>query len=115
VQIRRIAEEHGIPPRFLVQILAQLKSAGLVTSVRGAGGGYLLNRPPTSVTLLDVLTIMEGDDEPTTNCAKSTPLCTALLELRQELCQAQRDRLESTTLADLAEQATSTAEPMWYI
>lgn len=115
VQIRRIAEEHGIPPRFLVQILAQLKGAGLVASVRGAGGGYLLNRPPHAVTLLDVLAIMEGDDTPTTNCAKSSPLSAALLSLRHELCQVRRERLESLTLADLAEQATATAEPMWYI
>ena len=38
VRIRRIAERHDVPPRFLVQILLQLKGAGLVTSVRGAAG-----------------------------------------------------------------------------
>ncbi len=42
VRIRTIADEHGIPSRFLVQILLQLKGAGLVSSTRGAAGGYQL-------------------------------------------------------------------------
>ena len=44
VRIRRIAERHDVPSRFLVQILLQLKGAGLVASDRGAAGGYLLIR-----------------------------------------------------------------------
>ena len=46
VRIRRIAERHDVPPRFLVQILLQLKGAGLVASVRGAAGGYQLSSRP---------------------------------------------------------------------
>lgn len=119
VQIRRIAEEQGIPARFLVQILLQLKGFGLVTSVRGAGGGYRLNRPPQEVTLLEILEMMEGDDWPTTACAKTSPLGDALLGLRQDLCRAQRERLSAISLADLVEQAMEKAsvgaEPMWYI
>ena len=46
VRIKAIADAQGIPPRFLVQILLQLKTAGLVASVRGAQGGYQLARPP---------------------------------------------------------------------
>ncbi len=45
VRIREIAESHGIPERYLVQILLQLKGAGLVHSTRGAAGGYRLARP----------------------------------------------------------------------
>ena len=40
LRIRTIADEHGIPSRFLVQILLQLKGAGFVASTRGAAGGY---------------------------------------------------------------------------
>ena len=56
VRIKTIAEAQGIPPYFLVQILLQLKTAGLVVSVRGASGGYQLarrrkrSRWPTSST-----------------------------------------------------------------
>jgi Rrf2 family protein len=114
MQIRRIAEEHGIPSGFLVQILLQLKGAGLVASTRGAAGGYRLARPPHEITLAEVLNVMEGGDEPETSAANATPLARALLELRREMHDAQRERLESATLADLVELAAS-REPMWYI
>ncbi len=45
LHIREISQECGIPERYLVQILLQLKGAGLVASTRGAGGGYRLARP----------------------------------------------------------------------
>ena len=114
LQIRRIAEEHGIPARFLVQILLQLKGASLVVSTRGAAGGYRLARPPREITLADVIEVMEGDERPQTNAGKATPLVGVLFHLCRELGDAQRDRLEDITLADLAEQAAQ-REPMWYI
>ncbi len=79
VQIRRIADEHGIPSRFLVQILLQLKGASLVASTRGAAGGYRLARPPREITLAEVIEVMEGDERPQTNAGKTTPLVGALL------------------------------------
>jgi Rrf2 family protein len=114
VQIRRIAEEHDIPARFLVQILLQLKGGALVASTRGAAGGYRLARPPRDITLAEVIDVMEGDDRPATNAGKNTPLVGTLLQLCRELSDAQRDRLDDTTLADLVEQAAQ-REPMWYI
>jgi Rrf2 family protein len=114
VQIRRIADEHGIPSRFLVQILLQLKGASLVASTRGAAGGYRLSRPPGEITLADVIEVMEGDERPQTNAGKPTPLVGTLLHLCREMGDAQRDRLDDTTLADLVEQAAR-REPMWYI
>src|SRR3954453_12259131 len=81
LQIRRIADEQGIPSRFLVQILLQLKGAGLVASTRGAAGGYRLSRPPQEISLSDVIEAMEGADHPHTNTGKRTPLVGALLSL----------------------------------
>ena len=114
LQIRRIADEQGIPSRFLVQILLQLKGAGLVASTRGAAGGYRLSRPPQEISLSDIIEVMEGADRPQTNTGKRTPLVGALLSLCRELSDAQRDRLEETALADLVELAAR-REPMWYI
>ena len=114
VQIRRIADEHGIPARFLVQILLQLKGASLVASTRGAAGGYRLARPPRDISLAEVIEVMEGSERPETNAGKTTPLAGALLELCRELGNAQRDRLDDTSLADLVDQAAQ-REPMWYI
>jgi Rrf2 family cysteine metabolism transcriptional repressor len=61
VQAREISESQNIPLRFLEQILIQLKKAGLVKSVRGASGGYLLAKAPSDVTLKDVVEAVEGE------------------------------------------------------
>jgi len=114
VQIRRIAAKHGIPSRFLVQILLQLKGVGLVASTRGAAGGYRLARSPHEITLAEVIEVMEGDERPECNSAKPSPLARSLLYLCRELSQAQRERLQAITLADLVEKAAN-REPMWYI
>lgn len=114
VQIRRIADEQGIPSRFLVQILLQLKGAGLVASTRGASGGYRLARPPQQISLAEVIDVIEGSDRPQSNAGKRTPLVSTLLSVCCELNDAQRTRLEDVTLSDLVESA-SRREPMWYI
>jgi Rrf2 family protein len=114
LQIRRIAEEQGIPSRFLVQILLQLKGAGLVASTRGAAGGYRLTRSPQEISLAEVIEVMEGADRPESNTSKRTPLIGALLSVCRELNDAQRDRLDDTTLADLIGVAAG-REPMYYI
>src|SRR5258705_13293475 len=77
-QIRRIADVHGIPLRFVVQILLQLKGASLVVSTRGAAGGYRLARPPAEITLAEVIEVMEGHARPSTIAAKNTPLVGSL-------------------------------------
>src|SRR5215510_10070674 len=60
VRVKAIAEAHGIPQRFLVQILLQLKTAGLVVSVRGASGGYQLARPPDTISLAQVINAIDA-------------------------------------------------------
>ena len=59
VRIKAIADAQGIPQRFLVQILLQLKTAGLVASVRGASGGYQLAKPPESISLAAVINAID--------------------------------------------------------
>ena len=55
-----IAEEQNIPEKYLVHILLQLKRAGIVRSLRGAQGGYMLAQLPPAISLLDVVTAVEG-------------------------------------------------------
>ena len=114
LQLRRIAAEHGIPARFLVQILLQLKGSSLVASTRGAAGGYRLARSPQAITLAEVIDAIEGDDRPESNAAKESPLVRALLGFCREVRELERDRLESETLADLVAVATQ-REPMYFI
>ena len=115
VQVRRIAERHGIPATFLVQILHELRRAGLVASTRGASGGYRLNRPPGEITLADVVDAFETAEEPAECAAADSPWGPALLDVCCDLTRERRERLQSLTLADLAERAAVAAGPMWYI
>ena len=60
VAAREIAEREGLPPDYVEQILLKLRRAGLVTSVRGARGGYYLARSPEDVSVHDVLEAAEN-------------------------------------------------------
>jgi Rrf2 family protein len=115
VQVRRIAERQGIPGTFLVQILHELRRAGLVASTRGASGGYRLNRSPTDITLADVVDVFETSEEPAECAAAESPWGPALLDVCCELARTRRERLQSLTLAEMAERATVGTGPMWYI
>src|SRR5690606_38926480 len=55
-----IAEKRGIPEKYLVHILLQLKRAGLAHSVRGAQGGYILAKSADQITLFDIVTAIDG-------------------------------------------------------
>ncbi len=115
VQVRLIAERHGIPSPFLVQILQDLKRAELVTSTRGAGGGYRLGGAPQEITLAEVLDAVEANADPTISATANSPLAPALLDVCHELSIARRARLEGITLAELLEKAHAGVGPMWYI
>lgn len=58
--IKAIAEREGIPEAYLEQLIAVLKKEKLVTSTRGAQGGYVLARRPEEITVGDVLRALEG-------------------------------------------------------
>ncbi len=79
VRIRTIAEEHDIPSRFLVQILLQLKGAGLVNSTRGAAGGYQLLKPPEEITLAEVMSVVDGQEKLPNPATAKSPTRRALL------------------------------------
>jgi Rrf2 family protein len=57
---QEIASRQNIPSPFLAKIIAQLSLAGLVTTHRGAGGGVSLARPPSEISLLEVIEALEG-------------------------------------------------------
>jgi Rrf2 family protein len=67
LQIREIAALQHIPSRYLEQLLATLRRKGLIKSIRGAKGGYILAREPGKITLLEALECMEGLDSVVSN------------------------------------------------
>lgn len=115
VQACRIAEQQGIPQTFLVQIMHELKRAGLVNSTRGANGGYRLQSRPDQVSLVEVVEVFEPMQLPEACAAPNSPLAPAVFDLCCELQSSLRERLDGTTLADLCESATANGPPMWYI
>ncbi len=118
VRIRRIAERHDVPPRFLVQILLQLKGAGLVASVRGAAGGYHLIKPPQEVSLGQIMEVIEGAPDAngqSTSASPDSPAVKVLQQAWQAVTAVQRQMLNEISLAELLEQAKEQDEQMYYI
>jgi Rrf2 family protein len=118
VRIRQIAERHEVPPRFLVQILLQLKGAGLVGSVRGASGGYQLLRPPREISLGQVMEIIDGSPEeqgPASGASPDSPAAKVLLEAWKDLAAIERKMLGAISLADLLERAKHQGEQTYHI
>ncbi len=116
VRIREIADRHGVPNRFLVQILLQLKGAGFVSSTRGATGGYQLAKSPDEITLGEVMAVV--DPQPNQICSsagRETAATRVLLQTFRRVDAIQRELLSQTTFGDLAEQLQSQGEGMYYI
>ena len=117
--LNEITASQQIPERYLDQILAVLRRAGIVQTLRGAKGGYLLAKEPWQVTLLEVFLAIEGDGRrPLAKVSESATIeKTAVLEIWQEARQASWAVLEKYTLQDLCEQrdVRKQANPMYYI
>ena len=101
-----VARAQEIPLRFLEHILLDLKHAGLVSSQRGADGGYWLARPPEEITLADVIRAVEGPlanvrgvrPEELEYRGSAEPLRDVFIALRASI----RAVLERVTLADVS-------------
>ncbi len=116
LRIRSIADEHGIPSRFLVQILLQLKGAGFVASTRGASGGYQLVKPPEEITLGEVMATIEGHEaEVTSNASSESATARVLLDAWREVAQVEHDALYAITFAELVSRIQRHSENMFYI
>jgi len=111
VSAERLATAQAIPPKFLENILLELRRGEIVISQRGVDGGYRLARPAGEISVADVIRALEGpiasvrgvrpeELEYTGNARRLQPLW---IELRASM----RDVLEGTTLADLAEPQTT--------
>jgi Rrf2 family protein len=103
IQVRAISREHGIPVRFLEQIMASLKKAGLVRSVRGARGGYLLGGPPATIRVSRILQAVEGPIREEGAEAEPAPPATQVVHaLWREAQDTVRAVFDATTLEELA-------------
>ncbi len=107
VSLKSVAQRQGISENYLEQLFASLKKSGLVKSVRGAQGGYILSKPADKITVGDVLRSLEGtlcpveciDLDLPTDCDKADVCVTAPVwaKLRDKINEV----VDSFTIADL--------------
>jgi Rrf2 family protein len=106
VPAETLARAQGVPYRFLEAILSDLRREGIVTSRRGARGGYVLARPADRVTVADVVRAVDGplvyvrDERPAD--LEYAGAASSLLHVWVALRASVRAVLEQVTLADLA-------------
>ena len=107
VPIGEIARARDIPVQFLEGLFATLRRAGILQSQRGVKGGYTFARPPSEITVLEVVELLEG--ELGSDASSSGPLCT-------EAVDAVKGVLSGSTIAEVAERESQAASaPMYYI
>jgi Rrf2 family cysteine metabolism transcriptional repressor len=103
VPIGELARRRDIPAQFLEQLFATLRRAGVVKSQRGVKGGYLFERKPGEVTVLEIVEILDG------------PLGAGSEGIFAEASAAARDVLAGATIADVAERERAGGAQMYYI
>jgi Rrf2 family protein len=117
--VNELTASGEIPERYLDQILAVLRRASIVQSLRGAKGGYLLAKEPWQITLLEVFLTLEGSGNGQTQKVSESVTIekTAVLEIWQEARQASFAVLGKYTLQDLCDQrdVRKQTHPMYYI
>jgi Rrf2 family transcriptional regulator, cysteine metabolism repressor len=106
-----LAKAEAIPSNYLVQILNELRTAGLINSRRGKQGGYALARPPAEISLYDIMQAVEGNILAHSKAGKgqSSARTTAVWE---QVSSRFADMLREHTVEDCM---STPAKDMWYI
>jgi Rrf2 family protein len=104
VSARGVAERQGIPLKFLEQLLAAMRKAGLVSACRGAHGGFTLTRDPARISVLEVVEALEGSLAPTSCdggqlCGRSGACAAA--GVWSKATEALRNVFTTTSIGDL--------------
>ncbi|MVO99622.1 MULTISPECIES: cysteine metabolism transcriptional regulator CymR [Paenibacillus] len=96
--LKSIAEKHQLSEHYLEQLVAPLRNAGLVKSIRGAYGGYILSKNAEQITAGEVIRVLEGPISPVDFTEEDDP---AKRDLWIRIRDSIADVLDSTTLASL--------------
>jgi Rrf2 family transcriptional regulator, cysteine metabolism repressor len=113
LRVETLAKTQGIPSNYLVQILIELKAQGIARSVRGKAGGYLLDRPPSQITMGEVLRAVHGTvfDTPALIDSSCPPELRRAWEKMQKTVDAAADAIDFQQLLD----ESTAKEKMYYI
>lgn len=98
ISLKSVAEEKNLSAHYLEQLAAPLRNAGLIRSIRGAYGGYVLAKEASEITVGDVIRVLEGPITPVEGIEEEEPAQQALwLRIRDVV----KEVLDTTTLEDL--------------
>ena len=122
VSTKDVAERQSISRKYLENIMANLRAASLVTAVRGMHGGYVLARPPASITLKEIFEALEGPVAPV-DCVDHPDSCPMedvcpTRDTWVEMKESMERILEGTTIQDLVERKKrkdTASRPMYHI
>ncbi|MGH2318222.1 cysteine metabolism transcriptional regulator CymR [Planococcus sp. 4-30] len=113
VPLRKIAAENELSEAYLEQLVGPLRNSGLVKSVRGAYGGYMLTRHPKEISAGDVIRVLEGPIQPVEGIEDEKQ---PQRELWVRIRDAVKNVLDTTTIEDLANANNGETENyMYYI
>src|SRR5690606_5949374 len=112
ISLKTIAGKHELSEHYLEQLISPLRNAGLVKSIRGAYGGYILGDEPAKITAGDVILVPERPISPVEVVEDEEP---AKRELWIKIRDAVNEVLDSTTLEDLASHSDGDDAYMFYI
>jgi Rrf2 family transcriptional regulator, cysteine metabolism repressor len=114
LSLKAIAKNHDLSEHYLEQLVAPLRNAGLVKSIRGAYGGYTLAKSAEEITAGDIIRVLEGPISPVEVLEDEEP---AKRELWIKIRDAVKEVLDNTTLEELASYSDDEAQEayMFYI
>ena len=109
IPIKKIAERQNISDKYLEQIISSLSHSGLVKSIRGAGGGYMLADDPENITVGKILRLTEGSLAPVACLEGAVNTCDRVdkcptLPIWQKIYDAVNNVVDNVSLADLIEE-----------
>ncbi|MBP1607886.1 MAG: hypothetical protein H6Q04_121 [Acidobacteria bacterium] len=114
VTIGEMSRRINAPVKFLEQILLELKKGGLIESKRGKVGGYLLAKPPSQISIGDVIRLIEGATEPISCIRDGYAACEdvnscVFRKIWQEISEATAKILDKANFEELASQVKSSS------
>ena len=117
LQTGEICRRHGIPERYLEQMLTALRKGGFLLSIRGPRGGFQLAQDPATITVAAVEACLEGDSRLERKGRRESAEFQVLKRLSDEVESAREGVLTSLTLADLQQECETlrSPQPMFYI
>lgn len=112
--VREIAENQGISEKYISHLIIDLRKAGFIKSIRGAGGGYRLAKSPQQIKLLNIIEVMEGTIN-LVNCTEKNQICQRSVlcptkDIWLQISQEFRTVLAKYTLQDFLNQYMANGE-----